>query len=458
MSAKKSYITFKDQFCGAGGSSQAVKRLSKKMDGGLEVSIALNHNKTAIKTHSINFPNTVHVCADMSTSDPRKYMSTDFLITSPSCTEQGYASGKKKPTSQRDMFDGNIIDDLAERSRATMWDVPRFAEVHKYNYIIVENVWQARTWIQFDNWLRCMYTLGYEHKCVYFNSMFAYPCPQSRDRMFIHFWKKGNKAPVLDYYPKAHCEKCGKDVDAVQTWKSSIKKFGVYGKRGQYVYCCPNDGVVVNPYYYAALNAIDFNDIGQRIGDRKKPLVNKTMNRLLVGKEKLNDHPFFIQAEHSYQLQNIRSLLDVFPTQATRQTLGFAFPFIIENKGTSTGRSSEKPFSTMTCVNAHGILTPNTFKNFISYYYSGSDMSSSMVDPVNTFTTVQGCALVQPASKDINDWFYRMIKVNEGKKIMNFEDDYDIAGTSKEQFVQLGNAVTPSAMEWQIERGVQTFN
>lgn len=460
MPKKNSYITFKDQFCGAGGSSQAVRRISNKSEqnAGCKVKVAINHWPVAVDTHISNFPETDHDCADMSNCDPRRYQSTDFLLTSPSCTAQGYASGKKKPTTQNSLFDNQLEDAAAERSRATMWDVPRFAEYHNYNYIIVENVWQARTWICFEDWLRAMHTLGYNHKCIYFNSMFAYPTPQSRDRMYIHFWKKGNKAPNLEYHPKAFCKECGNDIDAVQTWKMSLKKYGVYGQRGQYVYCCPKHSNVVNPYYYAALNVIDFTDVGKRIGDRKKPLVEKTMRRITVGKQKLNDHPFFIQAEHSKQLQNIKSLLDVFPTQATRQTLGFAFPAIIENKGQSTGRCSTEAFRTLTTKTSHGILTPDTFKSFISYYYGGSDVSSSIVDPVNTFTTVQGAALIKAASDNINDWYYRMIKVSEGKKIMNFDDTYIIKGTSKEQFIQLGNAVTPSAMEWQIERALDTFN
>lgn len=49
---KNSYLTVTDQFCGAGGSSQGVRALSRSMGGGLEVKLALNHWKLAIETHN----------------------------------------------------------------------------------------------------------------------------------------------------------------------------------------------------------------------------------------------------------------------------------------------------------------------------------------------------------------------------------------------------------------------
>lgn len=435
MGRKKSYITFKDQFCGAGGWSQAVRRVSKRRGNDLHVEIALNHWPVAILTHNTNFQETKHDCADISSTDPRRYASTDFLLTSPECTKQGKPDGTKKPKKQMKMFYQDPVDAAAEKSRATMWDVPRYAEYHKYNYIIAENVPQARNWICFDDWLRAMHTLGYSHKIVYFNSMFAYPVPQSRDRMYVHFWKKGNKEPDLNYRPLAYCDRCGKDVHAQQSWKDYKNKAGIYGIRGQYQYCCPNDGSLVNPYYNAAINVIDWQDMGTRIGDRTKPLAKNTLRRILAGKKKMSVHPFYIQAEHSRNLQNIRSMLDTFPTQATRQTLGLVFPFVVDKSA-----------------------SPEHFKSFISYYYGGSHCNSHILDAANTLTTVQGSAIIRHASEDINEWYYRMIKPVEGKRIMNFDEDYFIAGNSKEQFIQLGNAITPAAVEWQIEKALETFN
>lgn len=128
---------------------------------------------------------------------------------------------KRKYQQTNNLFGNLTIDPAAERSRATMWDVPRFAEIHNYNLIIVENVVEARQWIMWDAWLHAMHNLGYNHKCVYLNSMHALPTPQSRDRMYVMFWKKGNKAPNLELCPKAYCSCCGKEVEAIQSWKDS---------------------------------------------------------------------------------------------------------------------------------------------------------------------------------------------------------------------------------------------
>lgn len=263
MTNKNSYITATDQFCGAGGSSIGATT------AGIEVKLAMNHWKLAIETHNTNFPKVEHVCTDISATDPRRYPSTNILITSPECTNHSLAKGKPRRYYTRDLFGNVLIDPSEERSRATMWDVPRFAEYHDYEIIVVENVVDAGKWRLWDSWLHAMQSLDYEHQVVYFNSMFAWPTPQSRDRMYTVFWKKGNPAPNLDFRPQAPCQNCLKTVEAIQTWKKSAH-WGRY--KAQYFYRCPECSHKVTPYYYAAFNAIDWTIQAERIGDRKRPL------------------------------------------------------------------------------------------------------------------------------------------------------------------------------------------
>lgn len=211
MPRKSSYLTVTDQFCGAGGSSQGVRRYAQRagLGSGVELRLALNHWKLAIETHATNFPDAIHECTDIQACDPRRYPSTDILITSPECTNHSVAKGRKAVTAQLDLYEKRILDPVAERSRATMWDVHRFAEYHKYRIIITENVVDARAWVGWRGWITAMQDLGYQYKPVFFNSMFAWPTPQSRDRMYVVFWKRGQKKPDLDIRPKAHCAKCG---------------------------------------------------------------------------------------------------------------------------------------------------------------------------------------------------------------------------------------------------------
>lgn len=96
--SKRTFITATDQFCGAGGSSIGATK------AGVELKLALNHWKLAVDTHNTNFPNAAHDCTDISACDPRRYPSTDILITSPECTNHSLANGKKKPSKQFDMF------------------------------------------------------------------------------------------------------------------------------------------------------------------------------------------------------------------------------------------------------------------------------------------------------------------------------------------------------------------
>ena len=100
---KKSYVTVTDQFCGCGGSSSGASQAD------CEIVMAINHWDKAVETHNTNFPNTAHDCLDISACDPRRYSSTDILITSPECTSHSLAKGKKrKNLGQMDLFGGPL--------------------------------------------------------------------------------------------------------------------------------------------------------------------------------------------------------------------------------------------------------------------------------------------------------------------------------------------------------------
>src|SRR5260370_34062825 len=112
---KSSDLTVTDQFCGAGGSSLGATA------AGARVVLALNHWKLAVETHNTNFPDTLHDCTDISACDPRRYPSTDILLTSPECTNHSLAKGKKRRyQSQLDLWQEGKSDPAEERYRATM--------------------------------------------------------------------------------------------------------------------------------------------------------------------------------------------------------------------------------------------------------------------------------------------------------------------------------------------------
>ncbi len=272
-----------DLFCGAGGSGLGAHA------AGVHLHLAANHWDLAVRTHQQNFPDCRHDTADISQVNPRRYRRTRILWASPECTNHSGAKGKRRPDVQPDLFGDTVPDEAADRSRATMWDVPRFAEHHLYDVVIVENVVEAARWVMFDAWLMAMHSLGYLHKIVYLNSMHAPAqnaprAPQSRDRMYVVFWRKGNRAPDLDIRPLAWCPTCVMEVGAVQAWKKPDQPWGRY--RSQYVYRCPRSECrfsIIEPYADAAATAIDWSLTGQRIGDRAIPLKPKTIARIRAG-------------------------------------------------------------------------------------------------------------------------------------------------------------------------------
>ncbi len=334
-------ITCTDQFCGAGGSSIGAEK------SGVRVRMAMNHWALAVETHNTNFPKTDHDCCDISASDPRRYPSTDILITSPECTTHSPAGGnRRRSTSQSDLFHTAIADPTVERSRATMWDVPRFTEYHRYRRIIVENVVEVLRWELFDVWLKAMHTLGYRHTIVSLNSMFCWPTPQSRDRVYINFWRKGDKAPDLDFRMKAPCARCGV-VDAVQTWKNG-RTVGKY--RTQYVYTCPSCRATVTPFYYCALNAIDFAVPAERIGDRSRPLKERTLERIRFGLEKYGNRPLMVRTNMTSGVETrVRGLDEPHMTQTASWLDAYVAPFLVRcaNTGGDNRRvgGADEPFS-----------------------------------------------------------------------------------------------------------------
>ncbi len=466
-------ITITDQFCGMGGSGKGAQMAHKD----IELRFAMNHWVRACESYAENFPGARVDQANISETDPRRYGHTTGFISGPECTNHSVANGKRKPTPQRELWPTKL-DPEAERSRATMWDVVRFAEFHKYAFIIVENVVDARRWRLYHAWINAMRALGYEHKPVYLNSMFAHLdprtvlsrydfAPQSRDRLYIVFWKKGNPAPDLEMRPHAYCSRCEQEVQAVQSWKKPEKQAGKYGKHGQYWYRCPGCTKRVEPFRFAALNALDFSVPIVKIGEREahglRPLKEKTLARIQAGAERFRDHHLVVDTAFSVRVRPVDRVL---PTQSARQTFGFVqSPFLVVNytPGYSKGVGeelatdrlvvSEVELSSVFLVdlNNKGVAPP-----FIMAYNGANSPSAPISEGMPTVTGVARNSLVEPAV-EIDAYGFRMLKPHEIKRGMGMGDDFIALGTQREQVKLCGNAVTPIAMRRLVERCVQTL-
>lgn len=495
----RSDVTVTDQFCGAGGSSYGAEQ------AGAKLKLALNHWPLAIETHNSNFPHADHDCTDVSACDPRRYPSTSLLITSPECTNHTLAQGRKrKYQTQLELFGKVTVDPTEERSRATMWDVVRFAEYHQYQAIIVENVVEVRYWQLWEPWLKAMEALGYCHQEVYFNSQFAHLIPgrsqfvpQSRDRVYIVFWKRGNKAPNLDFRPLAYCPKCGRDVEAVQVWKNPQKKWGKY--RFQYLYHCPKDykhGAVI-PYSYGAWHAIDWGLPIERIGDRKKPLKEKTLRRIEIGLKKFlgkplvvsnyspgytqevkepigtltaHDHhalccpPFLVQMTYTHGHDNRQySVQSCMPTLDGSNRPGFVLPVIFNNQSNNNVTAYHNPLNTICGTNHKWLMT----LPFL-YGYQKPHEVVGLDSPLPTIMTKDKQALMavpnsfaigtEPLTPPaVETCGFRMLEPHEIGAGMAFPQEYIVLGNKKERVKQLGNAVTPPMMHLLVSRLMETF-
>lgn len=290
-----------DVFCGAGGSSNGLEFVVCPECGRqlIKVTQALNHWDLAVQAHNANFPDADHDVHDVEDIPASRFRRTPIAWFSPDCTHHAYCRGPK---------DGG---EEGLRSRATFGDIVRFTEHHRYDALIVENVIEARLWCDvkrhgkkcscgyhFDRWFKSVCDLGYEGRVIYFNSQFSLT-PQSRDRMYVVFWRVGAREPMLDFRPPSWCGECQEVVRGVQTWKKASRgsvrtqpgkhEYGRYGS--QYVYSCPNEGCahVVSPAVVGSKAIIDWNLPTERIGDKAKPLAPKTRQRIKAGIEKLDE-------------------------------------------------------------------------------------------------------------------------------------------------------------------------
>jgi DNA (cytosine-5)-methyltransferase 1 len=491
-------VTVTDLFCGAGGSSIGAEK------AGARLVMAANHWRLAIETHNSNFPHADHDCADISQVNPRRYPRTNVLIASPECTTHSQARSHKTFDTLWDKADPGD-----ERSRATMWDVPRFAEHHRYELVVVENVVEVLRWEPYGAWLQAMASLGYRFRQLFLNSMVAHPTPQSRDRLYVVFWRVGNPEPDLDIRPRAWCATCLVDVDAIQSWKRPDRRAGKY--RAQYVYRCPSCAGIALPYAWPAAAAIDWTLPAPRIGDRAKPLAEATLRRITAGLERYGPaavvqaagntyerpgyyrtwplwQPLGTQAAtaqhalvvdtayaHGNDVTHVRRAADPLATQTSQQSQALVVP--LRTHG-SAEPAEVSPVPTIVAGNAgHALLIRNYTPRgdagqmahpvsapagtvtargaidalLVPFYRTG--VAYRAAEPSHTVTALDRQALVQPAV-DVDACGFRMLEPHEIGRAMAFPDAYVVHGTKRDRVRQYGNAVTPPVMDLILGRAI----
>lgn len=504
--------TVTDLFCGAGGSSLGAEA------AGLRLLMAANHWQTAIDVHQSHFPEARHDCADISQADPRRYPVTDILLASPECTNHSMARGISRQRQDPTLWDAP--DPTAERSRATMWDVVRFAEQIAYKAIVVENVVEATKWVCFPAWWQAMEAIGYQGKILCHNSM-HHQVPQSRDRIYI-VWTQPGIRPDLEFEHVGHCTNCATTVVCRQAWKNG-RTTGRY--RAQWVWRCTTCRTAIEPRTRGAAEIIDWSINCPRIGDRTRPLSPKTRARIVAGLQKYgwatpittagagNTHErtpgnrarptteplpaqtttlqtalaappaFAIQTAHSGRLHPLDEPHPTICASDDRLSLVVQLRGTETNQVANSARPTTDPFTTMTAGGIHhGLLIRNqtqrggdlghlstptsepvmtlttTSSQSLLIPYRSNSTAQPDTQPLPTVTTIDAFGVLTP-DQLVDECGFRMLQPHEVAAGMGFPDGYiPTVGLTKRDRVKLaGNAVTPPVMEWICGRILQAL-
>jgi DNA (cytosine-5)-methyltransferase 1 len=156
-----------DLFCGAGGSSWGARK------AGVEIVAAFDLWSLAGETHLINFPKAEFVEGRLEDHDvqvlKKKYGKIDLLLASPECTNHSPAKGGKP---------------RCEESKATAFQVVRFAKAFSPRWIVIENVVSMRRWTRYTEFKNDLGGLGYNLREQVLNSA-NFGVPQTRRRLFL---------------------------------------------------------------------------------------------------------------------------------------------------------------------------------------------------------------------------------------------------------------------------------
>lgn len=509
-------LTFHDMFCGAGGSSEGARA------AGAVPTIGLNHWPIACHSYEANHAKqgARAACVDVVTQDPRRYPRADMLLASPECTHHSYARGK--PKDDPSLFDPDG-DQAAERSRATAWDVVRFAEVHQYRAIIVENVGAAVKWglrrgqklkhgdygPLFVAWLQAMEALDYRWRVVHLNSMVC-GVPQSRDRLYVVFWRKGQRTPDLDIPALGWCPSCDKLAYSRQTWKRPGATLGTYGQG--YIYACPTCSTAVALAVRPAAAAIDWTLPAAKIGERTRPLKDATVERIRRGLERLRDRPHTVRLQDGLVVQvganlftrdgakprawpleepmpcvtataearstddpmhtivgsdrlaviatlrggNVPTLVDGQPIDTVCAS-GSHHALLIANYGSAGGPIGKQgwarhvddgPVGTVTATDSHALFN----------YRAGQGVRHPD-EPLDTLTAIENRALLgEVTAEEIAECTFRMLQPDELKIASGFTPSYVLKGNKRDQVCQVGNAVTAPAEAELVRRVIASLD
>lgn len=404
--------------------------------------MAMNHWGLAIESHSKNFGDTVHILGRAEWADLDALKPVDILMASPECTRHSTAAGKLKWTPE------------AEGSRATAWQVHRYAKALNPRWLVVENVRQIQLWEDYGKWIQAIKDLGYHIRTQVLNAA-DFGVPQSRVRWFL----TGDKdrmpdevQPTVDEHTPAY-----KIID----WSMPCSSIFARGKS-----LCDNTMRRIK----IGLERFCNNEVVQPFMSILRTNANavsldKPINTMTTGLNHMLTIPYLVSVNHSgSNSQRVRSPKMPLWTVTTANGIAIVAPFIVPQMAEGQPRSLGEQLPTVTTT-ARGIALLSAF--ITTFYRTGG--ARSLQDLLPTITTHDRVGLVGTIhgglgsgpvlpSRDkhgivkfmrengIHDIGFRMLQPHELQRAMGFPDEYILKGNRSEVVKQLGNAVPPPMM------------
>lgn len=364
-------LLYIDLFCGAGGTSTGVENARYNEEQCAKVIACVNHDANAIASHAANHPDALHFTEDIRTLElpplvahvgRMKKIYPDTLIVlwaSLECTNFSKAKGGQP----RDADSRTLAEHLFH-----------YIEAIDPDYIQIENVEEFMSWGDMDEkghpiskdkgrcyekWKRNVKRYGYDFDWRILNAA-DYGAYTTRKRFFGIFAKHG--LPIVFPEP-THCKDGRNDMfGRLEKWKP-VKE------------------------------VLDFSDEGESIFSRKKPLAEKTLERIYAGLIKFaagGKEAFIVKYNSMSRTRKYQapSVDEPCPVVATQSRLALAQVNFLSKQFSGQpdckNISVDGPAGTITCKDHHA---------FVSAYY-GNGHNRSVEQPAPTVTTRDKMALI----------------------------------------------------------------
>ncbi len=368
-------LLYIDLFCGAGGTSSGVEYATLHGNKCAKVVACVNHDKNAILSHAANHPDVMHFTEDIRTLElspmvehlgkmkvkhPEAHV---VLWASLECTNFSRAKGGQP----RDADSRTLAEHLF-----------RYIEALDPDYIQIENVEEFMCWGKLDEngkpvskdkgtsylrWVRNVCKYGYDFDWRILNAA-DFGAYTSRKRYFGQFARKG--LPIAFPIPTHAREVADSDMfHNYEKWKP-------------------------------VREVLDLRDEGSSIFEKKKPLCERTLERIYAGLVKFvaggkKQHEAWILKYNSMNKDghySPPSIDEPCPTVAVQNRLGMVKCNFLSKyySGKDHNESVEVPAGTITTKDHHA---------FITAYY-GNGFNHSIEEPAPTVTTADRFGVVNP--------------------------------------------------------------